>query len=179
MERKRTDGTTNNCDFDLDVEAIERAMVAIRRSQRRRSLAGRDAKRIVNGGGESTTGVRARPDDATVDVLDVLEAAEQTGVEATVATVAVALSVDPPRASKLVAAAVEAGLVQRAADQQDGRRSLLAPTDAGRALIKQVHQFRCSVFASAMSDWPDTDRNMFAQSLTRFVEALSRPPNSR
>ncbi|MFD4429251.1 MarR family transcriptional regulator, partial [Nocardia sp. NPDC058497] len=42
--------------------------------------------------------------------------------EPTVSTVAAALAVDQPRASKLVAAAVTAGYLRRVADQSDGRR---------------------------------------------------------
>lgn len=155
-----------------DVEMVERAMVAIRRRQARRSIARLDTQGRARGGGDGATPTVS----ATVDVLDVIEAAEQAGIPATVARVAVALSVDQPRASKLVAAAVEAGLVRREADQGDGRRSLLAPTDAGRAVTEQVHEFRRSVFSSAMSDWSERDRKDFARLLTRFVEALAQPP---
>jgi DNA-binding MarR family transcriptional regulator len=45
-----------------------------------------------------------------------------------------------PRPSKLVAETVETGVVCRQADQTDGGRSLLTLTDAGRALIEQVHR---------------------------------------
>jgi DNA-binding MarR family transcriptional regulator len=106
-------------------------------------------------------------------VLDAIEAAEQAGTPATVSGVAAALNVDQPRASKLVAAAVEAGLVRREADQADGRRALLVRTERGNTLSEELHRFRRSIFATAMSDWTDPDRAAFARLLTRFVESLA------
>lgn len=107
-----------------DIETIERSMIALRRSQRRRSLAR----------------LSGAPPDPAVEVIDVIEAAELARKPATVSTVADALSIDQPRASKLVAAAVQAGLVERRADQADGRRSFLARTPAGVAVTEQVHR---------------------------------------
>src|SRR6266516_281332 len=103
-----------------DIETIEQSMIALRRSQRRRTLA-RLSGALPN---------------AAVEVIDVIEAAELAGEPATVSAVADALNIDQPRASKLVAAAVEAGLVERRADQADGRRSLLARTPAGMAVTE-------------------------------------------
>ena len=88
--------------------------------------------------------------------------------------VAEALGVDQPRASKLVAAAVSAGLVRREADQLDGRRTNLALTDAGRERLETVHTFRRRRFAAAMDDWPESDRTAFATLLTRFVAGLGQ-----
>jgi DNA-binding MarR family transcriptional regulator len=151
---------------DEHVKAVERAMVAIRRSQTRRAL----------------TRLAERRDDAhhadvvnssAVDVLDAIEAAEQAGTPATVSGIAATLNVDQPRASKLVAAAVEAGLVRREADQADGRRAPLVRTERGNALFEELHRFRRSIFATAMSGWTDADRAAFARLLTRFVESLA------
>jgi DNA-binding MarR family transcriptional regulator len=148
---------------DEHVKAVERAMVAIRRSQSRRALTrlaeGRDDAGVVG--------------NSAVDVLDAIEAAEQAGIPATVSGVAATLNVDQPRASKLVAAAVEAGLVRREADQADGRRAPLVRTERGNALFEELHRFRRSIFATAMSDWTDADRAAFARLLTRFVESLA------
>lgn len=142
--------------------AVERAMVAIRRRQQRRTLA-RLARREQ---------VAAAPDTAVHGVLDVVEEAESAGRAATVSSVAAALGVDQPRASRLVAAAVDAGLVRRLADQADGRRALLALTAPGRDQAERVHRFRRAVFAEAMANWSDAERAEFARLLTRFVAAL-------
>jgi DNA-binding MarR family transcriptional regulator len=151
---------------DEHVKAVERAMVAIRRSQTRRALT-----RLAEGRADAdhTEAVSS----SAVDVLDAIEAAEQAGTPATVSRVAATLNVDQPRASKLVAAAVEAGLVRREADQADGRRAPLVRTERGIALFEELHRFRRSIFATAMSDWTDADRAAFARLLTRFVESLA------
>jgi DNA-binding MarR family transcriptional regulator len=162
VPRKRPSG--EQVQEDEHVKAVERAMVAIRRSQTRRALT-----RLAEGRDDADSGVVG---GSAVDVLDAIEAAEQAGTPATVSGVAAALNVDQPRASKLVAAAVEAGLVRREADQADGRRALLVRTEQGTALSEELHRFRRSIFATAMSDWTDADRTAFARLLTRFVESL-------
>jgi DNA-binding MarR family transcriptional regulator len=102
-----------------------------------------------------------------------------TGCLPPVSRVAATLNVDQPRASKLVAAAVETGLVRREADQTDGRRAPLVRTERGNALFEELHRFRCSIFATAMSDWTEADRAAFARLLTRFVESLAGITGSR
>lgn len=136
-----------------DIETIERSMIALRRSQRRRTLAR----------------LSGAPPDATVEVIDVIEAAELARQPATVSTVADALSIDQPRASRLVAAAVEAGLVERRADQADGRRSFLARTPAGVEVSEQVHGFRRRLISWALSSWDNSDVSDFARLLNRFI----------
>jgi DNA-binding MarR family transcriptional regulator len=163
VPRKRPSG--EQVQEDEHVKAVERAMVAIRRSQTRRALT-----RLAEGRDDADSGVVG---GSAVDVLDAIEAAEQGGSPATVSGVAAALNVDQPRASKLVAAAVEAGLVRREADQADGRRALLVRTEQGTTLSEELHRFRRSIFATAMSDWTDADRAAFARLLTRFVESLA------
>lgn len=149
---------------DEPIKAVEEAMVVLRRRMMRRSLA-----RLA----EQHEAVPVN--SAAFGVLDAVEAAEQADTPIGVSGVAAALSIDQPRASKVVAAAVEAGLLRREADQADGRRALLVRTTAGRQLSEEVHQFRRSVFAAAMSSWSDTDRADFARLLTRFVEAFAMP----
>jgi DNA-binding MarR family transcriptional regulator len=157
---------------DEHTEAVERAMLAIRRSQNRRTLArlaaARHGGRPGGGRGPAAEGASG----AGADVLDIIEEAEDAGGRATVTSVAAALNIDQPRASKLVAAAVAAGLVRREADQADGRRALLVRTPAGRHLSAQAHAFRRQVFGEAMAGWTAADRAEFARLLTRFVESL-------
>lgn len=144
------------------LDAVERAMVTVRRSQSRRTLA--------RAAGAAGSGVEALGSGA--EVLDVIEEAEEAGDAATVTSVAAALNMDQPRASKLVAAAVAAGLVRREADQADGRRALLVRTPAGRRVSADIHDFRRQAFARAMTGWPDGDRAEFARLLTSFVASL-------
>jgi len=158
---------------DEHIEMVERAMVAIRRSQNRRTLARLAAARQgARPGGRHGTPVDGTG-GASADVLDIIEEAEEAGRRATVTSVAAALNIDQPRASKLVAAVVAAGLVRREADQADGRRALLVRTPAGHRLLAQVHAFRRQVFGEAMADWPAADRAEFARLLRRFVQSLT------
>ena len=147
---------------DPSVASIERAMVAIRRSQQRRRL-GRAAS------GQLPRGVAP----AAIAVVDALDELASQGVSApTVGEVAEAMQSDPSRASRAVSQAVEAGLVRRSADQQDGRRSCLELTARGRTLIERVRASRRRFFSDATSSWSRADRETFAALLTRFTTDL-------
>jgi DNA-binding MarR family transcriptional regulator len=143
---------------------VEQAMVAIRRRQSRRSL----ARRAEREHGLAVSG-------AVTEVLDVVEDNGDCGEQTTVTGIGHRLGIDQPRASKLAGQAIAAGLLRRVADQQDGRRSLLELTSDGRAYLDQVHQYRRSQFAAAMSGWTDHDRETFADLLARFIAALDQP----
>ncbi len=137
--------------MDPDVELVERAMVAIRRRQSRRALA------------------KHMPVDPAV--FGVLDAVEDRG-PCSVTDLTGALGVDQPRASRLVARAVDEGLLVRQADQHDGRRTLVSLTAVGRRQVEAAHEARQRVFAEAMADWPPPDRAAFARLLTKFIAAL-------
>ena len=143
---------------------IEQAMVAIRRRHSRRALA-RQAERD-----------HAPPVSiAVTEVLDIVEHNGDLGRPTTVTDLGRTLGIDQPRASKLAGQAIAAGLLRREADQQDGRRSPLQLTAGGRAYLDQVHHYRRTQFARAISGWTDQERQAFAHLLTRFVTALDQP----
>lgn len=140
------------------IAAVERALVAMRRSQSRRAL-GHLAR-------------QGRDLGVELGVFGALDAVEEGA--ATVTEVARALSVDQPRASRLATQAVRAGLLVRKADQDDGRRALLRLTARGRGLLDRVHRFRQDRAARAMADWTQAERAAFAELLPRFVAAFTR-----
>ncbi|WP_460061960.1 MarR family winged helix-turn-helix transcriptional regulator [Streptomyces sp. YKOK-I1] len=150
-----------------ETAAIERAVVALRRAQRRRNLA-RLAERRGERGGE-----RGTLPDGVFDLLDAVESATERGETLTVTEAAAALGVDQPRASRLAAQALKSGLLRREADQRDGRRSLLALTADGRTALARVHDFRHRVVAETVADWPVEDREALARLLTRFVRGFT------
>lgn len=137
--------------MDAAVEQVERAMVAIRRRQSRRALA------------------QHMPIDPSV--FAVLDAVEDRG-PCSVSVLVPALGVDQPRASRLVAKAVDEGFLVRQADQADGRRTLVELTPLGRRQVDAAHEARRRVFAEAMDSWSDDERVTFARLLTSFVEEL-------
>jgi DNA-binding MarR family transcriptional regulator len=134
--------------------------VAMRRSWSRRSL----QRRAAAAGSAGTAGA------AAFQVLDAIE----SGGPLTVNGVAHALGIDQPRASRLVARAVEAGLVRRGADPDDGRRSILALTPRGARVLGEGHRARRAAVEAALAGWPDEDRETFARLLRAYVSGWER-----
>ncbi|MEV6109393.1 MarR family transcriptional regulator [Streptomyces sp. NPDC051940] len=143
--------------------AIETALSALRRAQKRRTLA-----RLAERRGERS-GPHAALPDAVFELLDAVEAAAAAGTPLTVGEAAAVLGVDQPRASRLAAQALQAGLLRREADQHDGRRSMLALTGRGEEVLAGIRGFRRRMVAEVTADWPAADRAAFAVLLTRFV----------
>ncbi len=139
---------------------VEAAMVRIRRSTGRRTL------------GREMLAASPAPaaDLATFAVLDAVEEGPEDGADVvTVGDVAVRTDADPSRASRQVAAAVDAGLLRRVPSQHDARRVGLELTGAGRTLVDHAHAHRQARFAAAMADWTPDERAQFARLLTRFT----------
>ena len=145
--------------------AIEQAMVAMRRSWSRRSL----QRRAAAAGSVGAAGAGAA-EAAAFQVLDAIE----SGGPLTGNGVADALGVDQPRGSRLVARAVEAGLVRRGADPDDGRRSVLVLTPRGARVLAEGHRARRAAVEAALAGWPDEDRETFARLLRAYVSGWER-----
>jgi DNA-binding MarR family transcriptional regulator len=144
--------------LETAIERIERSMVRIRRRQTRRAFASR---------------APLSTDPNVVGVVDAITSGPHDGI-VTVGVVAERLGVDPSQASRLVAKAVQAGAVRRHADQEDGRRSVLTTTTAGRRLLEQVRSHRLRAFEQALVDWTPSDAEQLASLLERFLDALDR-----
>jgi len=142
-------------------DAVERALVAIRRRQSRRVLAA----------GARRQGFSADL-IATAEILDAIDDDAATGPERTVTGIAQRLRMDQPRASRLVAKTIADGLLERTADQRDGRRSLLTLTAAGHRQLDGIRANGRFQAGQAMADWTAGERDAFADLLTRFVSAL-------
>ena len=91
-----------------------------------------------------------------------------------ISEIAEAISVDQPRASRLVNEAAEQGLVTRRADDRDARRSIVELTDAGRALLESARETRRSAVTDALAGFTPEETAQFAQLLERFVAAWPR-----
>ncbi len=144
------------------LSAVELAMIRIRRRQARRSL----ARPVVKG--------MAEPVDLnTLSVIDAVdEGLSEQGGDVTVGFVADRLSIDPSRASRIVADAVKAGFVRRVASQEDGRRSCLELTRAGRDAVAAAHRTRQAFYSTVLQDWGGDEQREFARLLTKFVSSL-------
>ena len=81
------------------------------------------------------------------------------------------LQSDPSTVSRQVAALVKDGYLERRADPDDGRASLLVLTSKAQQLLAHHDQIRLEHFARLLDGWSDTDIRRFASLLDRFTKA--------
>ncbi|HEY8372358.1 MAG TPA: MarR family transcriptional regulator [Pseudonocardiaceae bacterium] len=81
---------------------------------------------------------------------------------------------DPSTVSRQVAHLVQAGLVERRADPEDGRATLLVVTEAGHARLERGQQLRVRAFAHILRDWSPAERRRFVELFERFVSDFER-----
>lgn len=84
--------------------------------------------------------------------------------------IAGALQSDPSTVSRQVATMVKDGLLERRADPEDGRASILALTSKADAVIAEHERVRLAHFAAMLSDWDERELSQFAALLRRFTE---------
>jgi DNA-binding MarR family transcriptional regulator len=76
---------------------------------------------------------------------------------------------DPSTVSRQVAQLVKDGYLERRADPDDGRASLLVPTERGLDLHREHVQVRNSHFARMLHEWGEEDLRQFSVLLRRFT----------
>ena len=81
---------------------------------------------------------------------------------------------DPSTVSRQVAAMVKDGLLERRADPEDGRASILALTPKADTVIAEHDRLRLSHFAEMLADWNEGDLSRFAALLHRFTADFER-----
>lgn len=84
-------------------------------------------------------------------------------------TLAESVHSDPSTVSRQVAQLVRLGLVERTADPEDGRATLLAATAEGHRVFRENHRTRTERIAALLSHWEPADRRRFAELLGRFT----------
>ena len=84
---------------------------------------------------------------------------------------------DPSTVSRQVAVLVRDGLVERRADPDDGRASLLVLTDKAGEVLAEHDELRNRHFALMLADWSEADRRTFAALLERFTDDYVRTKN--
>ncbi len=83
---------------------------------------------------------------------------------------------DPSTISRQVAQLVRLGFVERTADPEDGRATLLAATDEGRRVFEENRRVRNERIAEMLADWSVADRRNLAELLGRFSTAFENAP---
>jgi DNA-binding MarR family transcriptional regulator len=86
---------------------------------------------------------------------------------------------DPSTISRQVAQLVRLGFVERTADPEDGRATLLAATDEGRRVFEENRRVRNERIAEMLADWSVADRRNLAELLARFSTAFEDAPMRR
>lgn len=81
---------------------------------------------------------------------------------------------DPSTVSRQVTQLVDRGLVERQPDPTDGRASVLAATDEGRAVAARIRARRNEKLGQVLVDWPVDDLTEFARLMDRFVDDYER-----
>jgi DNA-binding MarR family transcriptional regulator len=89
-----------------------------------------------------------------------------------VGEIAQALGTDPSTVSRKVAALVDAGLVERRVDPDDGRAHLLAATAEGERKCVDGRRQRIDVITAVLSGWPEDSRRQLATLLARFADGM-------
>lgn len=87
---------------------------------------------------------------------------------------AASVQADLSTVSRQVAALVSRGLLERQADQLDGRASLLAVTGAGRTAIAEHEQVRQAFFDEVLAGWSTAELRQFAQHMERFTASYDQ-----
>lgn len=104
-------------------------------------------------------------------MLDALAAAS---APLSVSALGEAIGVDQPRASRLVQQGVERGYVRREADPDDARRTRIALTDEGRALVRGMRGERRQTLATALAAFTDDERIELARLLNKLADNWPR-----
>jgi DNA-binding MarR family transcriptional regulator len=75
-----------------------------------------------------------------------------------------------------VQALVDAGLVTRRTDPNDGQVSLIETTADGERAAGALHEVRKHHLAQALSDWSAAELQQFDRLLTKFFEDTTKTP---
>ncbi|GAB2847556.1 MarR family winged helix-turn-helix transcriptional regulator [Microbacterium insulae] len=103
--------------------------------------------------------------------MRLLEALAAASHPLTVGEIAEAVGVDQPRASRLVQQSVQMDLVRREADPEDARRTRVALTDAGAALVRGFRGERREAIDTALAGFSESEKADLARLLTKLAEA--------
>jgi DNA-binding MarR family transcriptional regulator len=103
------------------------------------------------------------------------ESSASLGTPAAIGDVAAELGLDRSNASRMLAAAVEAGLVTKATSAVDSRRTDLRITEAGQSLLAAARAWQEEAFLQMTASWPAADARRFATYLHRLAAQSLTP----
>jgi DNA-binding MarR family transcriptional regulator len=84
---------------------------------------------------------------------------------------------DPSTISRQIGHLVKLGYVERVADPEDGRATLLVATDDGRRIFEYNRRQRNQQIARMLADWDQSDRTALCDLLGRFLDGFEACPS--
>lgn len=90
-----------------------------------------------------------------------------------VSAIAERIHSDVSTVSRQVSHLVQAGVLEKISDPNDGRVQNIALAPDGKQLLENIHQSRGQMFASLMSDWSDDEARQFDDYLSRLHSDLA------
>lgn len=103
----------------------------------------------------------------------VLEGPQRAGA------LAEAVHSDPSTISRQVTGLVRMGFVERSADPEDGRATLLVASAAGQRVFEENRRVRNENLARLLARWPESDRLALRDLLGRFTTDLEHSDQPR
>jgi DNA-binding MarR family transcriptional regulator len=84
-----------------------------------------------------------------------------------------AFGLDPSTITRQVQALEKAQLVERRADDDDRRASILDLSDEGRVVLERTRAYRRERLEEVLEDWPEQDRTEFARLLAKANDSIA------
>ena len=84
-----------------------------------------------------------------------------------------AFGLDPSTITRQVQALEKAGLVERHADPDDRRASILDLTEEGKVTLAHTRAYRRERLEEVLADWPEHDREELARLLTKVNDSIT------
>ena len=84
-----------------------------------------------------------------------------------------AFGLDPSTITRQVQALEKAQLVERRADDDDRRASILDLSDEGRVVLERTRAFRRERLEEVLEDWREQDRTVFARLLAKANDSIA------
>ena len=79
---------------------------------------------------------------------------------------------DPSTVSRQVAALVKAGLIERKADPDDGRASILVPTELGLVRVREHSRRRGATMRPVIAEWSQQDRDDLLRLVRKYTDGI-------
>lgn len=92
--------------------------------------------------------------------------------EATIGLLAEEMHIDPSRASRIATDLIDRGMLRREVSQADGRRAVLALTDAATQVLAGFRELKWAKQMAFLKNWPEADILRLSDLFTRYASEM-------